>query len=165
MDPTGTLVGLAEISLALAGFAAIVLILGTRGTRMEPETAAIVRVMVLNAVGSAFACLIGVAILALQVSPPFAWVLASAIVLTGTVAGSAANQLLFLRKIEERNLGRVVLWWSFAGAGVAVHLANVLGLVGPPSFGLFFLGLVIILGQAAAQFVYMVFALIDRSAA
>ncbi len=50
-------------------------------------------------------------------------------------------------------------------AGVAVHLANALGLVGPASFGLFFLGLVIILGQAAAEFVYMVFKLIDPAAA
>ena len=165
MDPNGTLVGLAEISLALAGFAAIVLVLGTRGTQLEPETAAIIRVMIANAVGSSFSCLTGVTILALQVAPPFAWALASTIVLAGIVLGSASNFFLFLRHLEERNLGRLALWWSFVVVGVGVHLANIVGLLGQPSFGVFLLGVVILLGQAAAQFVYMVFALIDRSAA
>lgn len=85
--------------------------------------------------------------------------------LLAIVAGSALHFFLFLRHLEERRSGRPAIWWSFAMAGVAVHLANALGLVGPASFGLFFLGLVIILGQAAAEFVYMVFKLIDPAAA
>ena len=65
MDPVGTLVGFAEISLALAGFAAIVLVLATRTASLDPVTTANVRIMIANAVGSAFASLVGVAILAI----------------------------------------------------------------------------------------------------
>ena len=165
MDPASTLVGLAEISLALAGFAAIVLVLGIRGAALEPQTSADIRVMVLNAVGSAFFCLVGVAVLALEVPTPFAWLLSSAFVLVAVVGGSAVNQLLFLRHIKAPNLHLVTIWWSFAVAAVAIHLVNALGVLGPPSFGLFFLGLVVLLGQAAAHFVHMVFALLGRPAA
>ena len=143
MDPASTLVGLAEISLALAGFAAIVLVLATRSAALEPDTAANIRVMVLNAVGSAFACLVGVAILALEVPTPLAWRLSSAFVLAGIVAASGLNQLLFLRHLESPNLRLTAIWWSIAVVGCAIHLVNTLGVLGPPSFGLFFLGLVV----------------------
>ena len=165
MDPASTLVGLAEISLALAGFAAIVLVLATRGVALEPEIAANIRVMVLNAIASAFACLTGVAIIALEVPTPLAWLLLSAFALAGIVAIGALNQFLFLRHLEAPNLRLAAVWWSIAVVGFASHLVNALGVLGPPSFGLFFLGLVVLLSQAAAQFVHMVFTLIDRSAA
>ena len=165
MDPASTLVGLAEISLALAGFAAIVLVLGIRGAALEPQTSADIRVMVLNAVGSAFFCLVGVAVLALEVPTPFAWLLSSAFVLVAMVAGSVMNQWLFLRHLEAPNLALAAVWWSFAVAAAALHLVNVLDVLGPPSFGLFFLGLVVLLGQAAAHFVHMVFTFLGRPAA
>ena len=164
MDPVSTLVGLAEVSLALAGFAAIVLVLGTRDAALEPDHAANVRVMVLNAVGSAFFCLFGVAILALEITTPFAWRLMSAFGLALLVAASVMNQLLFLRHLT-LNRRIATIWWSFAVAAGAIQLVNVLAVFGPPSFGLMFLGLVVVLSQAGAQFVHMVFALIGRSAA
>ena len=164
MDPVGTLVGFAEISLALAGFAAIVLVLATRTASLDPVTTANVRIMIANAVGSAFASLVGVAILAIGVSPPLAWVMASAFILVGGIALGTLNFLLVLRHLEAQD-PLVILWWSFGVAAGAVHFANVLGIIGSPSFGLFFLGLVILLGQAAAMFVTMVYVLFGRSPA
>jgi lipid-A-disaccharide synthase-like uncharacterized protein len=165
MDPASTLVGLAEVSLALAGFAAIVLVLGTRGGALEPEHSANVRVMVLNAVASAFFFLLCIAVLALEVATPFAWRLLSMLGLVALFAGSALNQLLFLRHVGAPNRPLTIVWWSFAVAGGAIQLVNALGVLGPPSFGLLFLGLVVVLSQAGAQFVHMVFALLGRSAA
>ena len=164
MDPVGTLIGLAEVSLALAGFAAVVLVLDTRGSSLEPQHAANVRTMVLNAVGSAFFCLFCVAILSLEVAIPFAWRLMSALGLVALVAASVMNQLLFLRHLTPDPL-MATIWWSFAIMAGGIQLANVLGFLGPPSFGLMFLGLVVVLSQAGAQFVQMVYALIGRSAA
>ena len=164
MDPVGTLIGVAEVALALAGFAAVVLVLDARGGSLEPQHAANVRVMVLNAVGSAFFCLFCVAVLSLEVATPFAWRLMSAVGLVLLVAAGALNQLLFLRHLTPDPL-MATIWWSFAALGGGIQLVNVLGVLGPPSFGLMFLGLVVILSQAAAQFVQMVYALIGRSAA
>ena len=165
MDPVDTLISFSEVSLALAGFAAIVMVLGTRAKPLDAEIFGFVRIMVSNAVGSAFAGLFGVAILAIGISPPFVWVLLSAITLAGTVAGSALNFVVFLRHLENRFSGNALFWWSFVAVSCAVHLANAIGLSAPPSFGLYFLGLVILLSQAGLQFVYLVNVLLGRSAA
>jgi hypothetical protein len=162
MDPASTLIGLAEVSLALAGFAAIVLVLGTRGDPFDADVLAVVRVMISTAVGSAFISLIGVAILGFQIQPPFAWRLLSAIAFAAIAAGSALNIFLFLRGAPRTRAA--VLWLSLMGVATAVHLANALGLLGLPSFGLFLLGFVTLLGLAGIQFVYVVYVLLGRSA-
>jgi hypothetical protein len=64
MDPTAALSALAEISLGLAGFAALVVVLGTRANRFDAETTASIRVMISTAVGCTFSCLLGIAVLA-----------------------------------------------------------------------------------------------------
>ena len=87
MEPTDTLIGVSEVALVLAGFTAIVLALGTRANALDAEILAYVRMIVSNAVGSALLCLFAIAILALAPSPPFVWVLLSAMALVGTVAG------------------------------------------------------------------------------
>ncbi len=163
MDPASTLVGVAEISLALAGFAAIVLVLTERGAPLKPEQAANVRVMVLNAVASAFFCLGGVAVIALEGSTPLAWRFLSAVGLVALLAGSVLNYFLFIRHLEAPDPRLAAIWWSFAFAAGAIQVVNVLGILGPPSFGLLFLGLVVQLGQAGAQFVHLVFILLGRS--
>jgi hypothetical protein len=165
MDPIGTLIGVSEVSLALAGFTAIVLALGTRANALDAEILSYVRMIVSNAVGSALACLFAVAILALEPSPSLVWVVLSSMALVGTVGGSALNWLLFLRQLERRASGEALFWWSFVGVSCVLHLVNALGLVGPPSFDLFFLGLVVLLSQAALQFIFLVYRLLARSAA
>jgi hypothetical protein len=165
MDPAGTLIGLAEVSLTLAGFAAIVLVLGSRDAPLGPEMIADVRIMITNAAGSALCCLVAIAFLSLDVTPPHVWLLSSAFVLVGVAVISAANFLLIVRHLEGYSPRLVFLWWSFAAVGAAIHLANALGLFGGPSFGLFFLGMTVLLAQAGTNFVYMVSALLGRSAA
>ena len=165
MEPISTLTGLSEVALALAGFTAIVLALGTRANSLNAEILAYVRMIVSNAVGSTVLCLFAIAILALELSPPFVWVLLSGMALVGTVAASTLNFFLFLRQLEKRASGEALFWWSFVGVSCALHLVNALGLFPPPSFGLFFLGLVVLLSQAALQFIFLVYSLLARSAA
>ena len=164
MDPGSTLIGFAQVSLALAGFAAIVLVLGSRNAPLGPQMIADVRIMITNAAGSALACLVAIALLSLAVAPPRAWLLSSAFVLVGTAAISAGNYLLILRHLEGYAPRLAFLWWSFAAVGVAIHLVNALGLFGGPSFGLFFLGMTVLLAQAGTNFVYMVSSILSRSA-
>ena len=164
MEPVGTLVGFAEVSLGLAGFAAIVLVLATRDDSLDPIIAANVRDLVINGVGCAFASLLGVTLLAIEMPLPFAWILASGLVLLGTLVYAAANLLVFLRRLEAQD-PLAALWWSFPVAACAIHLINAAGIFGPASFGLFFLGLFVQLALAGAQFVRLASALIERSAA
>jgi hypothetical protein len=167
MDPGDTLVGVSEFCLALGGFAAIVLVISGRGEQFNAEILANVRVMLSGAIGSAFFCLIGVVVLALEVSPPGAWVLLSTLALIVTLAVAAVNYLLFLRHLEQSVLRsrRTLLWWSFVVVGCSVHLANAFGVFGSPSFGLFLLGLVIIVGLPGGLFVHTVYALLGGPAA
>ncbi|MBW2312950.1 MAG: hypothetical protein JRH10_02080 [Deltaproteobacteria bacterium] len=123
------------------------------------------RIMISNAVGSAFSCLVAIAILALSESPSLAWRLSSGWVLVGTVGVSAANFFLIIRHLEAHAPRHAILWWFFAVASVAIHAANTIGLFGGPSFGLFFLGSVVLLSQAGSQFLFMVSTHLGRSAA
>lgn len=164
MDPSSTLIGLAEIALALAGFAAIALMLGARGASLEPEHASTVRVMVINALGSAFFCLLTVATLAVGIEPPLVWSLMSGFGVLALLVGSVLNYVLFLRHLRGVNPRLAGLWWSWAVVAGGIQLVNALGFFGPPSFGLLLLGTVVLLGQAGALFVHMVFVLLDRSA-
>ena len=165
MEPNDTLIGLAEVSLALAGFTAIVLALGTRANALNDEILAYIRMIVSNAVGTALLCLFAIAILALKTSPPLVWILTSTMALVGTVVGSALNFFLFLRQLERRASFEAFFWWSFVAVSCALHLANAASLLAPPSFGLFFLGLIVLLSQAALQFIFLVYAMLSRSAA
>ena len=58
-----------------------------------------------------------------------------------------------------------IFWWSFVVVSAVIHFVNAAGLLAMPSFGLFFLGVVVLLNQAAVQFVYMVYVLLGRSTA
>jgi hypothetical protein len=166
MHPGDTLVGFSEVALALAGFAAIVLVLGTSGKALDADTLANLRVMVSGAVGAAFAGLTGVAILAFQIEPPSLWILSSSIVLGGTVVGTVLNWYFIFRHSDVgAHVGLAVLWWSFPIVSCMLHLANILGVFAPPSFGLFFLALVTLLALAALQFLHSLYILLGGSAA
>jgi hypothetical protein len=164
MDPVSTLVGFAEVSVAIAGFAAIVLVLGTRADSLEPHHAANIRVMVLNGVASALFCLFSVAVLAFEISSPLVWRLLSGFGLALLIGASIMNYALFLRHLPPAPRTATV-WWSFAAVAGLIQLANAVGAIATPSFALFLLGLVVVLSQAGAQFVQMVYALLGRAAA
>ena len=166
MHPGDTLVGFSEVALALAGFAAIVLVLGTSGKALDADTLANLRVMVSTAIGSAFAGLTGVAILAFQIEPPSLWILSSSIVLAITVVGSVLNWYFIFRHLDTG--GPVVLdvfWMSFPIVSSMLHLANIVGVFAPPSFGPFFLALLVLLALAALQFLHSLYVLLGGSSA
>lgn len=160
MDPasnTETLIGLAEVSLALAGFVAVVMIFAGRNTTLEFEDIAAVRVMITSSVGVAFACLTAVALLSLEVTYERTWFISSLASLASTVVISAINYHLVLRHLTGPLHFRGLFWWALAVANTLIHLANVLELFGGPSFGLFVLANVVILGQCGSQFVFVVY--------
>jgi hypothetical protein len=142
-----------------------VLVLGGRANRLDSEILGFIRIMVSNAIGTALSCLACVGFLALEISAPFVWTVLSGFVLVGTVAGSALNWFLFIRHHPDRFSGRAFFWWSFVAVSCVVQLANAIGLFASPSFGLFFLGSVILFSQAGLQFVYLVYALLESSSA
>jgi len=160
---TEALIGLAEVALALAGFVAIVMVLATRDGSPDPDTAATVRVMISSSVGSAFACLFALAILSFDITPANAWLLSSMLSLVGAAGISTANHYQVLRHLPGPWSLRGSFWWGLAVTGALVHLLNVLGFWGGPSFALFVLGTVVFLAQCGSQFVYTMAKLLGSS--
>jgi hypothetical protein len=161
---TETLIGLAEVALALAGFVAVVMVLATRDGSPDPDTAATVRVMISSSIGSAFACLIALAVLSFDIPAARVWLLSSLLSLIGAVGISAANHYQVLRHLprEDGWSFRGWFWWGLAVSGALIHLLNILGLWGGPSFALFVLGTVVFLAQCGSQFVYTMAKLLGR---
>jgi hypothetical protein len=156
-----SLSALAEVSIGLAGFAAIVVVLGPRASRFDAETTAMIRAMISMAVGCAFSCLLGIAVLALGLSPPLAWRVSSALVSVILVAVWILNYFLFLRDIEGF-WTRSLLFQAFVLLSLGLHLSNALGFPVVPSFGIFYSAVVALLATAGLGFVYSVYVLLSR---
>lgn len=161
MDSATALSALGEISIGLAGFAAIVVVLGTRASRFDVETTATIRVMISTAVGCAFSCLLAIAVLALGVSPPLAWQVSSALVSVIIVAVWILNYFLFLRNVEGL-WTRFPLFQAFVLLCLGLHASNVLEFPAVASFGVFYAAVVVLLATAGLGFVYSVYVLLSR---
>lgn len=158
MDSLGTF---SEFALALAGFAAIALVLGQRQGAIPPGAIYIVRFMVVNALGPALLALLALVLAEATMPEPLLWRVCSAIYLAVAVffgllslrqqrALASSGELIFTGPL---NVG---VWL----ASLAAHLVELLNLVGfplPPSLGLFLLGLWILLAVAGVQFVALLF--------
>jgi hypothetical protein len=155
------LLGFSEIALALAGFAAIALVLGRREGVLPSGSAYVVRFMVVNALGPALLALFAFVLQLLGVPEPALWRLCSGLYLVVAVF------LLLLSLRQERELkqsGELLLPKTFAramwGGALLAHVVQVSNLVGyptGPSAGVFLLGLWVLLSLAAVQFVTLLF--------
>lgn len=151
------LLGFSEFALALAGFAAIALVLGRREGILSPGSAYVVQFMVVNALGPGLLGLLAVVLYVGDVPEPILLRICSAIYLVAAVFFA----LLSLKR--ERSLasegglvlppllGRAI--WVGAILSYGVHLGN----LAVPELGLFLLGLWILLCMAAVQFVALLF--------
>jgi hypothetical protein len=158
MEATATL---CEFALALAGFAAIALVLGQREGALPAGAVFVVRFMVVNALGPAMLALLALVLAQVGVPEPALWRLCSALYLIGaTYFGwlslrherqlAQAGELLFTRGLNGMAQVGVVL-------AHAVELSNLIGFPAAPSAGLFLLGLWLLLALAAFQFVALLF--------
>lgn len=152
---------LSEFALALAGFAAIALVLGEREGALPPGAVFVVRFMVVNALGPAILALLALVLAQVGVPQPGLWRLCSGVYL----AGAAFSGMLSLR--YERDLiraGQLILnrglnvgIWIAVFVAHAIELSNLIGVPAPPSAGLFLLGLWTLLAIGAFQFVALLF--------
>jgi len=161
LDPFGTF---SEFALALAGFAAIALVLGQRQEALPPGAVHIVRFMVVNALGPALLSLLAGLLVVTGFPRPLLWQLGSGAYLAVAVFFG----LLSLR--QERELARSgelafgpglhYAFWTGTLAAHGIQAWNLLGLSGAPSAGLFLVGLWVLLLVAAVQFVALLFSLL-----
>ena len=85
------LLAIAEIALALAGFAALVIVLGTRGTSVHATTAALTQSLALIALGVGLLCLVPIVLARLGVEGAGVWRMSCACgAVTGAVFGAPA---------------------------------------------------------------------------
>lgn len=155
------LLTIAEFSLALAGFSAVVLVLARRGGEIDEAAAYIVRFMILNAVGAGFLALLPSLVVALGASEPLVWRLSSAVYVVSVVLLTlplAISQAIEVRGLLARGLSSA--FWTLSAAAHLVQLSNAVGFPFAPSFGGFLLGLMLLLGLAGIQFVVVVFRLL-----
>lgn len=161
MDEIEQLIGFGEFALALAGFAAIALVLGRGEGILSSGSAYVVQFMVVNALGPALLVLLAVVLLQLDLSEEVVLRTCSGIYLV-VAAFSAASSALRERRLGQA--GELVLpttlsrsFWVGSMLAHLIQLSNLTGVPAGPSLGLFLLGLWILLCIAAAQFVALLF--------
>jgi hypothetical protein len=143
MDPSGTLLTIAEIAVAFAGFAALVSVLGRR---QDSETRSLdalrLQLMLEVTLEVALFALLPLPFIGV-ISEPEIWRIASGlrlIGLLGSIAYSMHRARLQPRAFEQRWL--TVSTLSLAALGLLVNLANVFGLGGSHAFSLFLASMV-----------------------
>jgi len=152
---------LSEFALALAGFAAIALVLGQREGALPPGAIYVVRFMVVNALGPAILSLLAVVLAQVGVPEPGLWRLCSAFYLAG---GAFFGALSLRHQRDLSRTGQLILTrslhyalWIGSFVAHAIELSNLIGYPWPPSAGMFLLGLWVLLAMAGLQFVALLF--------
>jgi hypothetical protein len=155
------LTGFSEIALALAGFAAIALVLGRREGVLPTGNAFVVQFMVVNTLGPAVLALLAVVLVELGIPEPGLWRLCSGLYLVGAAGGVAAS---LLREREIAQSGEVAMspgfrrvGWGMSIVAHGIELVNFIGYPAGPSLGLFLLGLWVMVALGAVQFVVLLF--------
>lgn len=147
--------------MALAGFAAIALVLGRREGVLPSGSAYVVQFMVINALGPALIALLA-AVLFLFDLPEvllFRFCSGSYLVLATFFAALSLRRERTLANAGELVLPASISRGIWIGASIAhlVQLSNVIGYPAGPSIGVFLLGLWILLLMASIQFVALLF--------
>lgn len=156
-----TLLGFSEIALALAGFAAIALVLGRREGVLPAGSAYVVQYMVVNTLGPAILALLGVVLLELDVAEPGVWRLCSGVYVAGA-AVAFVTALQGQRDVVRSGDFVVPKWFTGLGWGLSaiahsIQIVNLIGVPFGPSAGVFLLGLWVLVSLGAMQFVALLF--------
>ena len=155
MDHTETLVGVAEISLGLAGFSGIVTVLQFRGS-WHPWDAFRTTILLIIGFGALILSLIPVAIQSFGVSGTVVWRMSSAVMLTYLIISTIVGQRLMKPLATEaiphfRSV--MAVFWGITATNCLIQLLNALAVGIPGVFAGFFLGLLCLLLLGAIQFV------------
>jgi hypothetical protein len=156
-----TLMSFSEFALALAGFAAIALVLGRREGMLSSGSAYVVQFMVVNALGPALLAMLAVVLFELGLAE------ATVVRICCGIYVSIAAFFVVLSIRRERHLASAgeLLFpplltraiWGGSSIAHLILLATLIGFPFGPSVGLFLLGLWVLLGIAATQFVALLF--------
>ena len=150
MEHTDTLLTIAELAIALAGFASLISVIGRRQNDASLDAISIrLRMMLEVAFRNAAFALLPLPFLQLAPSDPIVWRISSGLYVVAIVAHSLLRQS-HLRS-GERWLSTSS--WILVAITLVAGLANVLGLGGPNAFSLFLANL--LLGLAAAGFSFI----------
>jgi hypothetical protein len=151
----------AEVSVGLAGFAAVAVMLGRGPGRWSEGDAARIRLLLAAAFGALFTSLLPVGLVWSGVGDqPSLQVGAAALVATYVLWSRAAARAVARIAAEERavfnpRIAQIIRGISITTMGLLLLAAS--GLAGRATSGLLFLGLYLLLGYAAFGFVRLVF--------
>jgi len=154
VDYSGTLLTIAELGVALAGFASLVSVIGRRGDDKSRTIDSFrLRSMLEIALRTVALALVPLPFLQFASSDPTLWRLSSVLALVST-AVVFRNSIRRARSVEgifgERTL--IVSIAALSLIGVLSHLANALGLGGSNAFSLYLGGLLLSLGISGLLF-------------
>ena len=151
----------AEISVGLAGFAGVAVMLGRGPGRWSAGDAARIRLLLGAAFGALFGSLVPIGLSGSGVREQLSVQIGAAVLLVVFALWSvSASRIVPRLPPEERavfdpRIAQVIRATSFMTMGLLLLAAS--GLVGRAAYGLLFLGLFLLLGYAAFGFVRLMF--------
>ena len=166
-NPSDILLTVAEIAVAFAGFASIVAIFQARWTQDDaPFDLFRFWVMLAFSLAALLFALIPFPLHFLGVAPSEVWRASSLLLACFVVANTLFVGRLYWRGVAAvvTSLNPVIAVFAYAIYAVILiaQIANAAGLLGGPGFGLYLLGLLLILFSAALNFVRLVWVGRDR---
>jgi hypothetical protein len=161
LDAFDTLLTLAEVSLGLAGFAGIVIVFGRGRGVLAPADSFRLLALVTCSLGTLFLSLISIALGFVGIAEPELWRWSSAMMIAVMVPAHCYAFVRIRRHVAE--ILEVIPFYvipfgmSLFAINLIAQFCNALNVVWAPSFGVYFLGLILYLAFAAVQFARMLF--------
>ena len=165
MEHADSLLGLLEASIGLAGFTAIVLVLADREAGSGRVKKTLVRGAFSTSMGTAFSCLMPLAVAAAGFEASSLWQLSSGLMLPSFLIFGGYEIRSWLRLHRSRRIrvdGRILIGWAFFGAPIVIHVANAFAIPNQPSFGAYYLATVLLAMGAGLQFMFLLFHFLGR---
>ena len=156
MQGADSLFVLAEVSIGLAGFTGITAALYARGTWHPHDRWRAVSLLVMSFGALAFA-LIPYGLLSIGVPDPAVWRISSAAFVVYTVIGGLAAVRFHPPGASSVSSYRVIglIIWAVSSLNAVVQVLNALGLF-PMPFGVYYIGLVVLLLLGGFQFAVLI---------
>ncbi len=153
MEHADSFLGLMQSAVGLAGFTAVVLVLRFQQPKPGRRTIFAVRGALANSMVVVIGCAIALGVSAAGVDGSAQWRTSSAIYFVP----SLIIAVFIMRDTIRAVRAGIPLWqavglWSGSGIAFLLHLSNVVGFPGDPSFGRYYLACIVLLFLAAVQF-------------
>ncbi len=143
-----------EVAITFAGFISIFLVLARRDGSFEPSVAVVIRLLLLASILGLALAAFPIVLSLLAVGDPTLWRVSSAVML---LVGVGVSIYVFRKRkvIAPNVLVPIAVLFTFAQLGVS--LFNTVGWPLEPSGGMYVLGVWLILGIGAMNFIDLVF--------